>query len=123
MSSDPRAASSITPGTNDARASPEAKCAMFFIDLKRWRTACQVDLHHCTQPATLATMIYMQIEFLGTGGAIATPVPGMLDPLNVKARTLGVPYSRFGPCIYVHGPELLIDTPEEARLALDRANI
>jgi phosphoribosyl 1,2-cyclic phosphate phosphodiesterase len=65
----------------------------------------------------------MQIEFLGTGGAIATPIPGMLDQLNVKARTLGVPYSRFGPCLYIHGPELLIDTPEEARLALDRAGI
>jgi phosphoribosyl 1,2-cyclic phosphate phosphodiesterase len=65
----------------------------------------------------------MQIEFLGTGGAIATPVPGMTDPLNVKARILGVPYSRYGPCIFVHGPDLLIDTPEEARLALDRANI
>ena len=68
-------------------------------------------------------MIHMQIEFLGTGGAIATPVPGMLDPMNVKARTLGVPYSRYGPCIFVHGPDLLIDTPEEARLALDRASI
>jgi phosphoribosyl 1,2-cyclic phosphate phosphodiesterase len=65
----------------------------------------------------------MRIEFLGTGGAIATPVPGAMDALNVKARTLGVPYSRYGPCLYVHGPELLIDTPEEARLALDRAGL
>ncbi len=65
----------------------------------------------------------MQMEFLGTGGAIATPVPGLTDPMNVKARTLGVPYSRYGPCLYVHGPDLLIDTPEEARLALDRAGI
>jgi phosphoribosyl 1,2-cyclic phosphate phosphodiesterase len=65
----------------------------------------------------------MQFEFLGTGGAIATPVPGLTDPTNVKARTLGVPYSRYGPCLFVHGPDLLIDTPEEARLALDRANI
>ncbi len=69
------------------------------------------------------TIFWMQIEFLGSGGAIATPVPSMMDQLNVKARTLGVPYSRFGPCLYVHGPELLIDTPEEARLALDRAGI
>ena len=69
------------------------------------------------------TITHMLIEFLGTGGAIATPVPGLMDPLNVKARTLGVPYSRFGPCLYVHGPNLLIDTPEEARLALDRARI
>lgn len=65
----------------------------------------------------------MQIEFLGTGGAIATPVPGLMDSMNVKARTLGVPYSRYGPCLFVHGPDLLIDTPEEARLALDRADI
>jgi phosphoribosyl 1,2-cyclic phosphate phosphodiesterase len=36
---------------------------------------------------------------------------------------LGVPYSRYGPCLYVHGPEVLFDTPEEARLALDRAGI
>ncbi len=65
----------------------------------------------------------MQIEFLGTGGAIATPIPGAMDPMNVKARQLGPPYSRYGPCIYVHGPDLLIDTPEEARLALDRAGL
>lgn len=65
----------------------------------------------------------MIIEFLGTGGAAATPIPGATDPTSIKARTIGAPYSRYGPCIYVHGPELMIDTPEEARLAMERAGL
>jgi phosphoribosyl 1,2-cyclic phosphate phosphodiesterase len=65
----------------------------------------------------------MRIEFLGTAGAAATPLPGASDPTSVKARTYGAPYSRYGPCIFVHGPDILIDTPEECRLAMDRAGI
>lgn len=65
----------------------------------------------------------IRIEFLGTGGAITTPRPGCDCRICAEARGRGIPYSRMGPAIFVHGPDLLIDTPEEIGLALNRANI
>jgi phosphoribosyl 1,2-cyclic phosphate phosphodiesterase len=65
----------------------------------------------------------MQIEFLGSGGAITTPRPRCTCPLCVEARQKGVPYSRTGPSVFVHGPNVLIDTPEESKAQLDRAPI
>jgi phosphoribosyl 1,2-cyclic phosphate phosphodiesterase len=65
----------------------------------------------------------MLIEILGSGGAIATPQPGCGCLACTQARERGVPYSRTGPSYFVHGPDVLIDTPEEARLQLDRAAI
>lgn len=65
----------------------------------------------------------MRVEFLGTGGAITTPKPGCDCRICVQARQLGVPYSRTGPCLFVHGPNLLIDTPEEIKFQLNRAGI
>jgi phosphoribosyl 1,2-cyclic phosphate phosphodiesterase len=40
-----------------------------------------------------------------------------------EARERGVPYSRTGPSVFVHGPDVLFDTPEESKLQLDRAGI
>lgn len=57
----------------------------------------------------------MEIEVLGSGGAIATPRPGCACALCTAARERGVPWARSGPSVLVHGPDLLIDTPEEAR--------
>ena len=57
----------------------------------------------------------MQIEFLGSGGAITTPRPGCACRLCVEAQAKGVPYSRGGPSVFVHGPNVLIDTPEEIK--------
>lgn len=65
----------------------------------------------------------MRIEFLGSGGAITTPRPGCPCPVCAEARTKGVPYSRSGPSLFVHGPDVLIDTPEEAKFQLDRAGL
>lgn len=65
----------------------------------------------------------MKIEFLGSGGAITTPRPGCGCELCVRARRDGVPAARSGPSVYVHGPELLIDTPEEISMQLNRAGI
>ena len=65
----------------------------------------------------------MRIEFLGTGGAITTPRPGCRCRICVEARKAGVPYSRSGPAIFIHGPDLLIDTPEEIKDQLNRAGI
>lgn len=65
----------------------------------------------------------MRIEFLGTGGAITTPKPGCSCRVCVQARREGVPYSRGGPSLFLHGPDVLIDTPEEIKDQLNRAGI
>jgi phosphoribosyl 1,2-cyclic phosphate phosphodiesterase len=65
----------------------------------------------------------MQIEFLGSGGAITTPRPNCTCPVCVEARARGVPYSRSGPSVFVHGPDVLIDTPEEIKAQLNRSRV
>lgn len=65
----------------------------------------------------------MQIEFLGSGGAITIPRPGCQCKLCVDARAKGVPYSRTGPSYFVHGPDVLIDTPEEIKEQLNRSRV
>jgi phosphoribosyl 1,2-cyclic phosphate phosphodiesterase len=65
----------------------------------------------------------MRIEILGSGGAIATPRPGCACRVCQQARTRGVPYSRGGPSLFVHGPNLLFDTPEEIGLLLNRSQV
>jgi phosphoribosyl 1,2-cyclic phosphate phosphodiesterase len=65
----------------------------------------------------------MQIEFLGSGGAITTPRPGCDCRLCVEAKAKGVPYSRGGPSVFIHGPNVLIDTPEEIKAALLRSRV
>jgi phosphoribosyl 1,2-cyclic phosphate phosphodiesterase len=41
----------------------------------------------------------------------------------VEARARGVPFARTGPSVFVHGPNLVFDTLEEAKLQLDRPTI
>ena len=65
----------------------------------------------------------MQIEFLGSGGAVTIPRPGCTCRICDEARQKGRPYSRTGPSLFVHGPNLLIDTPEEIKDQLNRALI
>ena len=65
----------------------------------------------------------MLIEFLGTGGAITTPKPCCDCRACHAARLNGVPDSRKGPSIFVHGVNVLIDTPEEIKDQLNRAKI
>lgn len=65
----------------------------------------------------------MKVEFLGTGGAIPTPVPGCDCRVCGQARERGIPYSRLGPSVFVHGPDVLIDTPEEIRYQLNRSAV
>ncbi len=65
----------------------------------------------------------MRIEFLGTGGATTTPRPLCTCGICVEAREKGVPYSRSGPSVFVHGPDLLIDTPEEIKDELNRSRV
>jgi phosphoribosyl 1,2-cyclic phosphate phosphodiesterase len=63
------------------------------------------------------------IEFLGTGGAITTPRPLCDCRVCSQARREGVPYSRSGPSLFVHGPDVLIDTPEEIKYQLNRSRV
>jgi phosphoribosyl 1,2-cyclic phosphate phosphodiesterase len=63
----------------------------------------------------------MRVEILGSGGATTVPRPGCGCPVCVEGRERGLPYTRTGPSVFVHGPDVLFDTPEEARLQLDRA--
>lgn len=65
----------------------------------------------------------MKVEILGSGGATVTPRPGCRCPVCVEARERGVPYARTGPSVFVHGPNVLFDTPEESRLQLDRSGV
>jgi phosphoribosyl 1,2-cyclic phosphate phosphodiesterase len=65
----------------------------------------------------------MKVEILGSGGATPTPRPGCRCRVCVEARELGGRHARTGPSTFVHGPDLLFDTPEESRLQLDRAGI
>ncbi len=60
---------------------------------------------------------------LGSGGATTTPRPGCGCRVCGQAREQGAPYARTGPSVFVHGPNVLFDTPEEAKFQLDRAQI
>ena len=60
---------------------------------------------------------------LGSGGATTTPRPGCTCRVCEEARAKGAPYVRTGPSVFVHGPNVLFDTPEESKLQLDRARI
>ena len=65
----------------------------------------------------------MRVEILGSGGAVTIPRPGCGCPVCVEARAKGVPYARTGPSLFVHGPNILIDTPEEAKQQLNRSRV
>lgn len=65
----------------------------------------------------------MKVEFLGTGGAITIPRPGCMCTVCLQAREKGVPYSRTGPSLFVHGPDVLIDTPEEIKDQINRSQV
>lgn len=65
----------------------------------------------------------MRVETLGSGGATPTPRPGCECAVCMEARKLGGRHVRTGPSTFVHGPNVLFDTPEESRLQLDRAGI
>ncbi len=65
----------------------------------------------------------MKIEFLGAGGAIPVPRPFCFCRVCEEARQKGAPYTRYGPSIFIHDIGLLIDTPEEIAVQLNRARI
>lgn len=66
----------------------------------------------------------MIIEFLGTGGATTTPRPGSNSEASRLAREKGTPpWVRMGPGLFLHGPDVLIDTSEDIIHQLNRAGI
>ncbi len=65
----------------------------------------------------------MRVEILGSGGAVTIPRPGCSCAVCIEAREKGVPYSRSGPSVFIHGPDILIDTPEESKDQINRAGI
>jgi phosphoribosyl 1,2-cyclic phosphate phosphodiesterase len=65
----------------------------------------------------------LKVEILGSGGAVTIPRPGCTCGVCVEARAKGAPYARTGPSVFVHGPDVLIDTPEESKLQLNRARL
>lgn len=65
----------------------------------------------------------MIVEFLGSGGAFTTPRAGCFCNLCEEARAKGVPYSRTGPGLFVHGPNILFDTSEQINEQLNRARL
>jgi phosphoribosyl 1,2-cyclic phosphate phosphodiesterase len=60
----------------------------------------------------------LRLEVLGSGGAIATPRPLCDCHVCALAREHGPPDARSGPSVFVHGPDVLVDTPEESRVQL-----
>lgn len=65
----------------------------------------------------------MRIEVLGSGGVVPVPRPGYRDRYNTEARAKGVPYQRRGPSVFIHGPDILFDTPEDIGESLNRADV
>lgn len=65
----------------------------------------------------------MEIEIVGSGGAFVTPRPGCHCPMCDEAREEGVPYARRGPSVFVHGPDILFDTPEDITVSLNESGI
>ena len=65
----------------------------------------------------------MRIEILGSGGAATIPRPGCACRACVTAREHGGRHVRTGPSVFVHGPDVIFDTPEEAKLQLERSGI
>jgi phosphoribosyl 1,2-cyclic phosphate phosphodiesterase len=64
----------------------------------------------------------MRIEILGSGGAVATP-RGTCRCAVCEGARAGSRDARMGPSVFVHGPDVLVDTPEESRLQLARSSI
>ncbi|MDY6918235.1 MAG: MBL fold metallo-hydrolase [Chloroflexota bacterium] len=65
----------------------------------------------------------MKWTILGSGGCMVIPKPLCQCRVCREARKKGVPYSRAGPCAYLHDANLLIDTPAEVIDLLNRCDI
>jgi len=62
----------------------------------------------------------VQIEFLGSGARSRRPGGAVRAPYASRRE---IPYARTGPGLFVHGPDVLIDTPEEIKDQLNRSRV
>ncbi|MFO7984554.1 MAG: MBL fold metallo-hydrolase [Desulfatiglandaceae bacterium] len=65
----------------------------------------------------------MELTILGSGGCMVIPKPLCKCRVCTEARVKGRPYERTGPSSFLHDENLLIDTPAEIVLQLNRAHI
>jgi len=65
----------------------------------------------------------MDLTILGSGGCMVIPKPLCQCRVCREARSRGRPYERTGPSAFLHDAHLLIDTPAEIALQLNRAGI
>jgi phosphoribosyl 1,2-cyclic phosphate phosphodiesterase len=65
----------------------------------------------------------MKIQVLGSGGGITIPKPFCACGICQEAIQLSGRYQRTGPSYFLHGPDVLFDTPEEIKHQLIRSNI
>ena len=66
----------------------------------------------------------MRIEVLGSGGAAIIPRAMCSCSVCEEARQKNVvPFVRYGPSLFIHDINLLIDTPEEISIQLNRSRI
>ena len=65
----------------------------------------------------------MELTILGSGGCMVIPKPLCRCRVCEEARSRGRPYERTGPSAFLHDENLLIDTPAEIALQLNRAGI
>jgi phosphoribosyl 1,2-cyclic phosphate phosphodiesterase len=65
----------------------------------------------------------MELTILGSGGCMVIPKPLCKCRICDEARGKGVPYERTGPSAFLHDENLLIDTPAEIALQLNRSHI
>ena len=67
--------------------------------------------------------IQVDLTILGSGGCMVIPKPLCRCRVCEEARSRGWPYERTGPSAFLHDENLLIDTPAESALQLNRAGI
>jgi phosphoribosyl 1,2-cyclic phosphate phosphodiesterase len=65
----------------------------------------------------------MKWTILGSGGCAVIPKPLCRCRICREARRKGHPYARAGPSAFLHDINLLIDTPAEAAILLNRSRI
>jgi len=65
----------------------------------------------------------METIVLGSGGCQIIPRPCCQCKICKEARKKGRPYERLGPSFFIKDANILIDTPEEISIQLNRENI
>jgi phosphoribosyl 1,2-cyclic phosphate phosphodiesterase len=66
---------------------------------------------------------WLELLFLGTGGAYSTPRVGCVCRVCEEARRKKGRFTRNGPSLFLPGPSLLFDTPEDIADSLEREGI